>query len=110
MCIGAKVIYAFELLLVVLVLKLLWNILTPLVVLRAYKRRKANGGQEAMSLSLAPTVELGLVLAIALMAWIGVDGWQVGPSLTLLYGVLSVVVSYGMTTLVGFIVRRIANI
>jgi hypothetical protein len=97
----------WQILFVIFILKLLWNALTPVAAARAYSRWKREGGQKPGAISMAPVVELiVLVVLIGISALAQHSGLGFGPGETLMYGLIAIALSYAIATGIGAVIRK----
>jgi hypothetical protein len=87
-------------------MKLLWNILTPIAVIQRHKAWESTGGQKPGAISMAPIVEIALVVVLTATSSItdrGLFGFNYPR--VLLAGVFAIISSYLLAFLLGALIN-----
>jgi hypothetical protein len=88
--------------------KLLWNIATPFAVTYANRRWMKSGGAKPNAVSMGPLIEIGLWLAMLLMAFLRPsESLGLGLGSVFVWGSALIAGSYAVVWLFAAILRRL---
>jgi hypothetical protein len=101
-------LHIFVIILTVLfALKLLWNILTPLIAERRLDAWKREGGNKPSSVSMVLGVELILWILLIISSALSREDWWISHTMDVfIYGGCAIVASYILAAFVGIFARR----